>query len=127
MNKEFLHMQKLAGIITESEYKAKLEEADVMGKIGKSYPAPSQKPEREIYDFWKQHNLLNNGWEFIDLSIPNIKVGDRVVSANGYFGMLVKIKDGKYFIGFDVDGKDDPLTKVKKEDLEDLYLVDKRK
>jgi hypothetical protein len=27
MNKEFLHMQKLAGIITESEYKAKLNEA----------------------------------------------------------------------------------------------------
>jgi hypothetical protein len=26
MNKEFLHMQKLAGIITESEYKAKLNE-----------------------------------------------------------------------------------------------------
>ena len=27
MNKEFLHMQKLAGIITESEYAAKLNEA----------------------------------------------------------------------------------------------------
>jgi hypothetical protein len=26
MDKEFLYMQKLAGIITESEYKAKLEE-----------------------------------------------------------------------------------------------------
>jgi hypothetical protein len=26
MNNEFLHMQMLAGIITESEYKAKLEE-----------------------------------------------------------------------------------------------------
>jgi hypothetical protein len=26
MNNEFLYMQKLAGIITESEYKAKLEE-----------------------------------------------------------------------------------------------------
>ena len=26
MNKEFLHMQKLAGIITESEYKAKINE-----------------------------------------------------------------------------------------------------
>jgi hypothetical protein len=28
MNKEFLHMQKLAGIITESEYKAKMNEED---------------------------------------------------------------------------------------------------
>jgi hypothetical protein len=26
MNKEFLHMQKLAGIITESEYKSQLNE-----------------------------------------------------------------------------------------------------
>jgi uncharacterized protein YpuA (DUF1002 family) len=39
MNNEFLKMQKLAGLITESEYKAKIEEEDVMGKIGKSYPA----------------------------------------------------------------------------------------
>lgn len=28
MNKEFLHMQKLAGIITESEYNAKMNEED---------------------------------------------------------------------------------------------------
>ncbi len=28
MNKEFLHMQKLAGLITESEYKAKLNETE---------------------------------------------------------------------------------------------------
>lgn len=40
MTKEQLRMQMLAGIITESQYKAKLEEEDVMGKIGKSYPAP---------------------------------------------------------------------------------------
>ena len=40
MNKEQLRMQMLAGIITESQYKAKLEEEDSMGKIGKSYPAP---------------------------------------------------------------------------------------
>jgi hypothetical protein len=40
MTKEQLRMQMLAGIITESQYKAKLEEEDSMGKIGKSYPAP---------------------------------------------------------------------------------------
>ena len=42
MNNEFLKMQKLAGLITESEYKAKVEEEDVMGKVGKSYPAPKK-------------------------------------------------------------------------------------
>jgi hypothetical protein len=42
MNKEFLKMQKLAGLITESEYKEKVEEEEVRGKIGKSYPAPTR-------------------------------------------------------------------------------------
>jgi len=40
MNKETLRMQMLAGVITEGQYKAKLEEVDSMGKIGNSYPAP---------------------------------------------------------------------------------------
>jgi hypothetical protein len=35
-----LRMQMLAGVITEGQYKAKLEEVDSMGKIGNSYPAP---------------------------------------------------------------------------------------
>ena len=59
MNKEFLHMQKLAGLITESEYAAKLEELEVRGKVGKSYPAPTQKPEREISDLWKRYGFLD--------------------------------------------------------------------
>ena len=40
MNKEQLRMQMLAGIITEGQYKEKMEEEEVRGKIGKSYPAP---------------------------------------------------------------------------------------
>jgi hypothetical protein len=40
MTKEQLRMQMLAGIITESQYKEKMEEEDSMGRIGKSYPAP---------------------------------------------------------------------------------------
>jgi hypothetical protein len=40
MTKEQLRMQMLAGIITESQYKEKMEEVDSMGRIGKSYPAP---------------------------------------------------------------------------------------
>ena len=37
MNKEFLHMQKLAGIITESEYKAKLNEEKDFGYYFRIY------------------------------------------------------------------------------------------
>ena len=103
MNNEFLKMQKLAGLITESEYKAKLEEEDVMGRIGKSYPAPgtktSSEPERELSDIWKEWDLLNNNFEFIDLSIPNIKIGDNVVGWRGSFGKLVKIKELFYILG----------------------------
>jgi hypothetical protein len=47
MNNEFLKMQKLAGLITESEYKEKVEEEEVRGKIGKSYPAPGTETSSE--------------------------------------------------------------------------------
>ena len=42
MNNEFLKMQKLAGLITESEYKSKIEEEEVRGEVGKSNPAPKK-------------------------------------------------------------------------------------
>jgi len=125
MNKEFLHMQKLAGIITESEYAAKIEELEVRGKIGKSYPAPTQKPEREISDEWKRYGFLDKGWEFVDLSIPNVKVGDNIVNWNADFGTLKKIKDNKYYVRFDIDYDDEPLTKFTPEKFEDFFLVDK--
>ena len=41
MTQEQLRMQMLAGILTESQYKEKIEEIDSYGKVGKSYPAPS--------------------------------------------------------------------------------------
>jgi len=41
MTQEQLRMQMLAGIITESQYKEKMEEVDSYGRVGKSYPAPS--------------------------------------------------------------------------------------
>jgi hypothetical protein len=125
MNKEFLHMQKLAGIITESEYAAKIEELEVRGKIGKSYPAPTQKPEREISDEWKRYGFLDKGWEFVDLSIPNVKVGDNIVNWHADFGTLKKIKDNKYYVRFDIDYDDEPLTKFTPEKFEDFFLVDK--
>jgi hypothetical protein len=42
MNNEFLKMQKLAGLITESEYKEKVEEEEVKGEVGKSNPSPTK-------------------------------------------------------------------------------------
>jgi len=51
MNKEFLYMQKLAGVITESEYVAKLNENEVVNKlkreIQKEYPNIVQDGEIE--------------------------------------------------------------------------------
>jgi len=44
MTQEQLRMQMLAGIITESEYKVKLDEEDSMGKVGNSYPSPKKGP-----------------------------------------------------------------------------------
>jgi hypothetical protein len=130
MNKETLRMQMLAGIITEGQYKEEIEEIDSMGKIGKSYPVPGTetfpKPEREIFDFWKQYDLLNKGFEFIDLSIPNIKVGDDIVNGNGDFGELAKIKNDKYYVRFDGDYDDEPLTKFKKDYFEEFFLLNKR-
>ena len=130
MTQEQLRMQMLAGIITEGQYKAKLQEEDTMGKIGKSYPVPggktSPKPKRKMYDFWKRYDLLNKGFEFIDLSIPNIKVEDEVVSGNGTFGTLKKIKNDKYYIRFDEDSYGEPLTEFSKEDFETFFLLDKR-
>ena len=48
MTKEQLRMQMLAGIITESQYKEKMEEVDSMGRIGKSYPAPGTEKASDI-------------------------------------------------------------------------------
>ncbi len=44
MNKEFLHMQKLAGIITESEYKAKINENEL--SVGDTVNLPDESMGR---------------------------------------------------------------------------------
>jgi len=126
MNKEFLHMQKLDGIITESEYAAKIEELEVRGKVGKSYPAPTQKPEREISDEWKRYGFLDKGWEFVDLSIPNVKVGDNIVNWNVDFGTLSKIKNNTYYVTYSIDRPGEKPTKFSPKEFEEFFLVDKR-
>ena len=48
MTKEQLRMQMLAGIITEGQYKEKLEEEDSMGMVGKSYGADSIPSDEKV-------------------------------------------------------------------------------
>jgi len=61
MKKEQLRMQMLAGIITENQYKEKMEEADSMGRIGKSYNAPGTEDsfsnEKEKKDKKRKKNV----------------------------------------------------------------------
>lgn len=62
MTNEQLRMQMLAGIITESQYKKEVEEIEVRGKIGKSYPAPGfdSVPDKE-----NQKDKENERYEFM--------------------------------------------------------------
>lgn len=48
MNKQFLHMQKLAGLITESEYKTLTE----------------NKTAKELFQMFKDEDLLNDRREY---------------------------------------------------------------
>lgn len=63
MNKEFLHMQKLAGLITESEYKQKLDEGffgDIVKKLKKLFTGEKMKfisnpnnDENSVYGYYQ--------------------------------------------------------------------------
>ena len=87
MNKEQLRMQMLAGIITEGQYKKEVEEIEVRGKIGKSYPSPGstepsstppESPEgeqlrkkgRDLYEYIIMHKNLS-GDDYLDALLKN--------------------------------------------------------
>ena len=89
MNKEFLYMQKLAGIITESEYAAKLEEAsdeeqqkDVASIDKKEFYIGSvngfdvyelPKGRKDLYDIARELNIIPDlGWVH---PTPGVHVG----------------------------------------------------
>ena len=64
MTQEQLRMQMLAGIITESQYKEKMEEIDSYGRVGKSYPAPGQEDALKGKKLKKAKRALERkGWE----------------------------------------------------------------
>jgi hypothetical protein len=58
MNKEFLHMQKLAGLITESQYKTKLKEAE----IKELTPAEASKEIKDLVNDPKFQAEMENYW-----------------------------------------------------------------
>lgn len=62
MNKEFLYMQKLAGLITESEYKAKLNEN-----------SPSFKIDDDIKAYWEDKDFEKIKQVVVDKAMGVIK------------------------------------------------------
>ena len=77
MNKEFLHMQKLAGIITESEYAAKLNELKSWDDIDREMDQEREREETQKEEYVntpqgknavKQiKELINNPYDTADL------------------------------------------------------------
>ena len=102
MDKEQLRMQMLAGIITEGQYKEKMEEVDSMGKIGASYPAPettklSFTPEQKekyqnalIKKFYKdikkedEYEAVYNLSDINEIVIANILSGYKPLEMDWY-------------------------------------------
>lgn len=63
MTKEIFRMQMLDGIITEGQYKAKLEEEDSMGKVGAQYAAPGYEDEVKGNKTKIKKALERKSWE----------------------------------------------------------------
>jgi hypothetical protein len=90
MTQEQLRMQMLAGIITEGQYKEKMEEVDSMGKIGNSYPTPGAETGKlrdkawDLYD--ELHELfvddkfypISAGSDYVDMVIEDSIPEDRI-------------------------------------------------
>jgi hypothetical protein len=77
MNKEFLHMQKLAGIITESEYAAKLNEnesneslfSNIWSQLGEGYEYNDgmyETPQGFVFSYDSEENALKAEIQYED-------------------------------------------------------------
>jgi len=95
MNKEFLYMQMLSGIITEGEYKAKLDEYDDFGAESSSMFFD------QLAD--KLKKFLQNEINLEDLEIDGIKIPEEETlddAVNGMMEVLGVVMKGKaYTIG----------------------------
>jgi hypothetical protein len=63
MIKEQLRWKMLAGIITETQYKEKIEEIDSMGRVGKSTPAPGYENEKKSWKKSQRKKLEKRNWD----------------------------------------------------------------
>jgi hypothetical protein len=100
MNKDFLKMQKLAGLITESQMKDKLKEAD-------DYTPPAYEAINDLMDMIS----MNTGTEGRIVPYRSISWLPSVSDEDGNMDMLV-YKKGKYEIAIGADdvyqSTDDP-------------------
>jgi len=126
MNKDFLKMQKLAGIITENQYKEKLLKEDT--KI--------DKQGNLVYDLYDE----NSDWDFsdnetfmitwtLDKNVPNRKIQNKFEWDDEDFSVEVPIKSIIDFLktstepvkNFEVSGGYIPITKKDAADIIDSY------
>lgn len=81
MNKQLLHMQKLAGLITESEYKQKLGE---------------NKTAEELYQMFKDEDLLNDRREYDIEDLVSAYPGLSKEEAEKLYQKLQKINESSF-------------------------------
>jgi len=94
----------LAGIITESQYKEKMEEEEIMGKVGKSYPSPSTpEPIKNI------HRVVND--------IPRKKIFIGKPSDEVYDGNMIYFDDKDPFYS--------PLKEYNYENKKDIECLNR--
>jgi hypothetical protein len=142
MNKETLRMQLLSGVITESEYKAKLEENNTpknkkplkenfIGMTTINNPFPERKKEKyeDAFEYFLNSKYsLNENEESSDLKFQNVEEG-RTYIANTNFGIFKKgdkvIVDNIRNLGTevvleleDINGKSDSIKGDLEEEVE---------
>lgn len=89
MNKEFLQMQKLAGLITETQYKAKLNEVShpeeiedfLNGMIDSSIPEDANEGE-EVTGVWEAAEYTDEDVYDVD-DVMKFKNAHQYISKNG--------------------------------------------
>lgn len=75
----------------------------------------------------RRDQLIKGGFEPVDLTAGNVKVGDDVANSNMIFGRLIKITEkGSYVVRFDMDYDDEKPIRFGSKKFERFFLVDKR-
>ena len=115
MNKEFLHMQKLAGLITESEYKAKLNEniTELEVKWTPEYYEATEKYGDEAYD----EKGLTNGFQMRD--------GKKVKEIVGYYvpeGAENENDEEFDIIGYIYSTSEKDIESYSEDELDDVFM-----